>query len=179
MKHTYLALSLALVLAGCDHREPPKTAKEVSVNRYMGTWYELASLPTSFQRGCYCTKANYEWKDHWMQVTNTCLKGEKPGKLKKATAKAWPISDSLNTKFKMQFFKPFKGDYWILYVDKNYQHAIAGTPDYEHIWFLSRKPTTTVGEFLKLKAIAKAKGYGVDALIMTNQSCNKRKTKPE
>lgn len=38
---------------------PPKTVAKVDIEKYGGTWYEIASIPMFFQRGCVNTKATY------------------------------------------------------------------------------------------------------------------------
>jgi lipocalin len=38
---------------------PPKTVPKVDVTKYAGTWYEIASIPMFYQRGCVNTKAVY------------------------------------------------------------------------------------------------------------------------
>lgn len=38
---------------------PPKTVPNVDINKYGGTWYEIASIPLFWQRGCVNTKATY------------------------------------------------------------------------------------------------------------------------
>lgn len=56
------ALLAALLLAGCaSHGEapPPRTVAAVDLERYQGTWYELARLPMFFQRGCAQSEAHY------------------------------------------------------------------------------------------------------------------------
>ncbi len=91
-----------------------QTVKQVDLERYMGRWYEIASFPNWFQNDCYCTMAEYELKGDHVSVRNSCRKGSSQGKLDLATGKAYPVSGSNNSRLKVQFFWPFKGDYWIL-----------------------------------------------------------------
>jgi lipocalin len=42
---------------------PPTTVPFVDVIKYAGTWYEIASIPMIFQRGCTNTRAIYSLKD--------------------------------------------------------------------------------------------------------------------
>ena len=39
--------------------EPPKTVPHVDLERYMGTWYDITSIPFIFTRGCSKMTANY------------------------------------------------------------------------------------------------------------------------
>ena len=42
-----------------QHLPPPATAPHVDLNRYLGTWYEIAAFPQSFPKGCTGTTATY------------------------------------------------------------------------------------------------------------------------
>ncbi len=86
-----------------------------------------------------------------------------------ATAKAYP--DTTNSKLKVQFFWPFKGNYWILYVDNEYRYAVVGVPDRRYLWILSRTPTLPKSTYQQLVEIAQAQGYDVSRLRMTDQTC--------
>jgi len=53
-----------LFLAGCvgapEHIQP---VDEFELNRYLGTWYEIARLDHSFERGLEQVTANYSLRD--------------------------------------------------------------------------------------------------------------------
>ena len=46
-----------------------------------------------------------------------------------------------HAKLKVWFFWPFKGDYWIIDLDPDYQWAVVGVPSRKYLWILSRTPT--------------------------------------
>ena len=76
-------LAALLSLAACATstterlRLPPlQTVARVDLERYLGTWYEIASFPQSFQRGCTATTATYTLRtDGEIDVLNRCRKG--------------------------------------------------------------------------------------------------------
>ena len=37
-----------------------ETVESVDINKYMGQWYEVASIPTRFQKDCVGTNAIYK-----------------------------------------------------------------------------------------------------------------------
>ena len=41
-------------------------------------------------------------------------------------------------------------DYWILYVDPAYRHAVVGTPDRKRLWLLSRTPDIAPTDYERL-----------------------------
>jgi apolipoprotein D and lipocalin family protein len=139
----------------------------VDLERYMGKWYEIASFPTWFQRDCFCTTADYELRGDHVWVKNSCRKGSPGGDLDVATAKAFAVAGSNNSRLKVQFFWPFKGDYWIIALDDNYQYAMVGHPDREYLWVLSRTPEMPENAYLSFTEIAREKGYDVTKLRKT------------
>ena len=55
------------------HKDLPQTVDYVDLERYMGTWYEIAKYPNSFQRNCAQTKATYTLKANSVAVLNECI----------------------------------------------------------------------------------------------------------
>ena len=147
----------------------PATVARVDLARYTGKWYEIASKPMIFQRGCLGTTAEYTANaDGTIKVENTCRKAD--GNVAKAVGRAKIVPDSGNAKLKVNFFGPFWGDYWVLALDeKDYRYALIGGPDRKYLWILSRTPTMEPATYEKLTAIAKAQGYDLSDLTKTVQ----------
>ena len=92
-----------------------EVVSSVDIERYAGKWYEIASLPVSQQKGCYCTTAEYSIIDSTtIKVVNKCRKGSIEGEYDEAEGKAFVVEGSNNAKLRVQFFWPFRGDYWII-----------------------------------------------------------------
>src|SRR3546814_15382396 len=76
MRASVVALLCLMLLSGCaggGRAQPPETVGEVDLQRYQGTWYELARLPMFFQRNCIRSEANYQLQaDGSVAVTNRC-----------------------------------------------------------------------------------------------------------
>jgi|GEM_PF-1136667 len=59
---------------------PLQTVAKVDLSRYTGTWYEIASYPQRFQKGCTGTTATYTLRDDGeIGVVNRCRKGSLDG----------------------------------------------------------------------------------------------------
>jgi apolipoprotein D and lipocalin family protein len=144
-----------------------ETVARVDLERYMGKWVEIASFPAWFQRDCFCTTAEYELRGDHVSVKNSCRRGSSRGELDVATAKAFAIAGSNNSRLKVQFFWPFKGDYWIIALDDHYQYAMVGHPGKEYLWILSRTPEMPENVYLSLVETAREKGYDVTKLRKT------------
>lgn len=168
---SYLFISISYAVpspTNLSDQLPPATA-QVDLTQYAGKWYEIASVPTIFQKGCRCTTAEYKAMENYMAVKNTCVKNSSDIVTK--LAKAYPISGAHNTRFKIEFFKPFKHDYWIYYVSQNYQYAIVGTPNKKRVWLLARQPVISAQQYQLLKNKIAAEGFSLKHLKDTDQSC--------
>ena len=146
-----------------------ETVPYVDLEKYSGEWFEIASFPQSFQRGCTCTKATYSAnEDGTINVENTCNIPAK-GTTKTSKAKAFVEEGSGNAKLKVQFFWPFKGKYWIIDLAKDYSYAVVGHPNRNYLWILSRTPKMDDGTYQKLVTSVTEKGFDVSKLEKTIQ----------
>lgn len=137
-----------------------RKARKVNLDKYIeGKWYEIASFPAWFQKGCENTTATYTKKDNFVEVLNAC---NVKGKEKKAKGKAF-TTDKDNV-LKVQFFFPFKSDYIIEYVDIKYEYAVVGSSGKKFLWILSKKKPIDKDILDKLVKFAFKKGYEVSKL---------------
>jgi apolipoprotein D and lipocalin family protein len=164
-------LILVLLLTACmGVPENVKVVESVNASQYLGTWYEIARLDHSFERGLEKVTATYSAKDDGgIKVLNRGFNVKK-NEWKEAEGKAYfvdaPNADKTNTgKLKVSFFGPFYGAYNIIALDANYQHVMICGPDKTYLWILSRTPQ--LAEPIKQELVAKAKAYGfaTDTLI--------------
>ena len=162
-----------LVISGCQGI-PNKTSPElqvvahVDIERYLGKWYEIALYRNWFEKGCFRSTAFYEKLDNGqIKVTNRCRMYASDGELNEAIGKASIVDKRTNAKLKVQFFWPFKGDYWIIGLDEDYQYAIVSEPDRQYLWILSRSPTMDTQTLESLKENIREKGFDLNYLIST------------
>lgn len=118
-----------------------RTVPSVDLERYLGTWFEIASYPAWFQKNCTAVTAEYRRRnDGLIEVVNSCRKKTLDGKFKQSTGRAKIVDTESNAKLKVSFFGPFWGPYWIIDLDDNYQWAVVGVPSRKYLWILSRTP---------------------------------------
>jgi apolipoprotein D and lipocalin family protein len=91
------------------------------------------------------------------------------GKLKEAIGEASVGDIKTNSKLKVQFFWPCKGEYWIIHLDKDYQNAIVSEPNRQFLWILSRSSHLDPETLETLKSKLVDMGFNLDHLIMTPQ----------
>lgn len=164
-----LAAAGILFLSHQTNAQDLETVDYVDLEKYSGEWYEIASFPQSFQKGCTCTKATYTPnEDGTIQVENTCNLPEKE-KTKTATAKAFVEEGSGNAKLKVQFFWPFRGKYWIIDLADDYSYAVVGHPNRKYLWILSRTPEMDQTIYEGILKRVKEKGFDLTKLEKTIQ----------
>jgi apolipoprotein D and lipocalin family protein len=179
-RSTKIGLGLGAVLVGaaifssCTRTYAPlDTVGSVDLKKYQGRWYEIARLPQRFEKDCYAVFADYTiHPDGYVEVHNSCRKGSLTGEVKDANGKAFPVEGSNNSKLRVQFFWPFRGDYWVLKLDPENKHVLVGSPDRESMWILARTPQLDASIYKELVDYARDKGFPVDELEHTVQPCS-------
>lgn len=178
MRRHLTAPALLLLAAACAVPQPgpgtPATVAAVDLNRYAGTWYEIARFPTSFQdgRGIACTDviATYTARpDGRIGVRNRCRNAAAGGAEREATATAYAVEGSNGARLRVSFFWPFHGDYWVIGLDPGYRWAVVGDPERKYLWILSRTPAMRAEDHARAVAIARAQGFPVERLQPTPQ----------
>ncbi|HEG8332746.1 TPA: lipocalin family protein [Campylobacter coli] len=140
---------------------------DVNLEKYMGTWLEMARKPAFFQKSFVQSKAEYqleyEGSTPVVNIKNICVK--KDGEVSQVQGKAKVKSPrALSVKFSI-FMNLFnKTNYEILFIDTNYKVAVVGSPDKEYLWILSRK-IIDKKEIDKLLDIAKQKGFDISDIV--------------
>lgn len=164
----------ALLLHSSTHAYTPvQTVAHVDLNRYMGTWYEVASIPQSFQKACVSnTTAEYTMlAEGEVEVYNSCEKNN--GERKSATGRAKIVDTSTNAKLKVTFVKIIDwwyflgGSYWIIDLEANYNYAVVGDPTRKYAWILSRTPNITPDN-LKLASDALIRQQYDTCIVLTS-----------
>ena len=149
-----------------------QTVAAVDLQRYAGKWFEIASYPQRFQRGCNCTTAEYTLTNKgYVVVYNQCRKGSAQGKISSIKGRAFAVKGSNNAKLKVQFFWPFRGDYWIIDLADDYSYAVVGTQNRKYLWILCRKSSLDKKILDGILERIKNKGFDPAKLMFTNQDC--------
>jgi apolipoprotein D and lipocalin family protein len=165
-------LLAAVSLTGCT--AVPNGVQVVAgfeLDRYLGTWYEIARLDHSFERGMSNVTANYRMRDGGgVSVVNRGYNVAK-GKWQEATGKAYFVGESNLGQLKVSFFGPFYGGYNIIELDKdNYQYTLVAGPDRDYLWILSRTPELGNDVLSALVNKAEALNFPVDELIYVDHT---------
>jgi apolipoprotein D and lipocalin family protein len=173
MIKSIIALTLAIVFAGCvsgQKRNTMETVSNVELEKYMGTWYEIARFPHSFERDLVGVTATYRLKNNGnVEVINQGYKLTLDGKPSRAKAFAKIPNSNEPGRLKVYFFWPFGADYLILDLDNNYQWALVGSSSPNYLWILSRSPQMDSNLYNSIVSKAKLLGYNTEKLELVLQ----------
>lgn len=134
------ALAAMFFLTGCTAiPENVEPVKPFELDRYLGTWYEIARLDHSFERGLTNVTATYSMReDGGVRVINKGIDAQ--GKESLAEGKAYFTGDENTAALKVSFFGPFYGGYNVAKLDKDYTMSLVIGPSYDYAWILARTP---------------------------------------
>jgi len=164
-----LLLLLALFFTGCVKTpQDVKAVENFTLKPYLGTWYEVARLDHSFERGMEQISATYTLRDDGgVKVLNKGYLVEEK-RWKDAIGKAYFVEGSDMGYLKVSFFGPFYGSYIIMDTDYKTYSLISG-PDKSYLWILSRTPTLERKVEDRLIQKAQSLGFETDKLIFVKQ----------
>lgn len=166
-----MVLCLALLLAACTGMPPGVHPVDgFQLDRYLGTWYEIARLDHSFERGLTRVTAEYSRReDGGVRVLNRGFSME-TGEWKESEGKAYFVESPDLGYLKVSFFGPFYGSYVVFELDKDaYQYAFISGPDTSYLWLLARTPTVSDGVLEHFRERATELGFDTDAVILVDQ----------
>ena len=171
----FLSLTVLILLVACrtDSRRTLPTVATVDLERYLGKWYEVARLPTPFQKEDEKAIAEYFPKlDGSIEVRNTAIAPD--GEMRTASGTATVVPGSGNARLRVRFsgiasLVPVskQGNYWILALDPQYKFAMVGTPDRKYLWLLARDPDGTSGVVEGYLARAGKLGFPIEKVLRT------------
>jgi apolipoprotein D and lipocalin family protein len=169
---------LLLALAGCAATTterlglpPLRTVARVDLERYAGTWYEIAAFPQRFQKGCTASTATYALRaDGEVDVVNRCRDGAPDGPERTARGRARVVDRATNATLEVSFFRPFWGDYWVVDLGPAYEYAVVGHPGRDYLWILCRQPSMADQTFQEILGRLRGQGYDTSRLVRTRHA---------
>ena len=157
---------LSLLLAGCTGiPEGVRPVTGFQLDRYLGTWYEIARLDHSFERGLTDVSATYSRRaDGGVDVRNRGYDAAK-GEWKEALGRAYFLGSPEVGSLKVSFFGPFYGGYHVFALDPDYRWALVAGYAHDYLWILARERHLPADTLENLLARARQAGFVTDALI--------------
>jgi apolipoprotein D and lipocalin family protein len=170
-------LFISLSLTGCAGNQvlvgsslkPMPVVDYVDLDRFMGDWFVIATIPTFLERDAYNPIETYQRDNNGsIATTFTFNKGSLNGPTKIYRPRGFVKDKRTNAIWGMQFVWPIKADYRIVYLDDNYQQTIIGRNSRDYVWVMARTPTISKQDYSNLVTIVGSLGYDLDALKKAN-----------
>jgi apolipoprotein D and lipocalin family protein len=171
MKTTSM-ICVATLLAGCQSvaQLPLAQVEHVDLQRFMGDWYVIASIPTFIERNAYNAVESYQLDaDGSIATTFTFRAGGFDGKPRRYTPRGFVRDRNSNAVWGMQFVWPIKADYRIVHLTADYSVTVIGRTRRDYVWIMARTPQIEPAVYANLLQLIAAQGYDLTQLRQVPQ----------
>jgi apolipoprotein D and lipocalin family protein len=153
-------LTTAFMLLACTTGPPIHTVDSVDIERFMGDWYVIASIPTFIETEAYNAVESYRLaEDGTIETTFSFNKGAFDGERKVYRPRGFIQDKQSNAVWGMQFFWPFKAEYRIIYLTEDYSQTVIGRTKRDFVWIMARKPAMPEDDYTRILDFLRAQGY--------------------
>lgn len=159
-------LIMSSLLIACTHniKQPLPNAGEVNLERFMGSWYVIANIPTFIEEGAHNAIESYSMNDDGtIATTFTFNQDSFTGELKSYHPTGF-VSSTSNSIWGMQFIWPIKAEYVIAYLSEDYQQTIIARSARDYLWIMARTPQIDEEIYLDLVKRAAEMGYEIEKI---------------
>jgi apolipoprotein D and lipocalin family protein len=164
-------LGLAMLLTACGATLPPlKTVDHVDIKRFMGDWFVIACIPTSFETEVYNAIESYRLDANGtIATTFTFHKGAFDGPLKTYKPRGFIVDTTTNATWGMQFIWPVKAEYLITHLADDYSQTVISRNKRDYVWIMARTPEIPEEDYSRIVEMLAAQGYDTSKLIKIPQ----------
>lgn len=175
IRSTAASVILALTALGGCAVNPDKVtvpvAPEVDLQRFMGPWYVIASIPTAIEKGAHNAIESYALDtDGSIKTTFTFNKGAFDGPVKRYEPRGFVVPGTNNAIWGMRFVWPIKAEYVVSHVDSDYTETIIARSARDHVWIMARTPVVSKERYEALVTRVKDFGYDVGRIRKVPQA---------
>lgn len=151
-----------LFIQGCQTMPPIQTVENLDLERFMGSWYVVASIPTFFEKDVYNGIESYRLNDDGsVETTFSFNKGGFDGPLKTYHPRGFVRDKASNAVWDMQFVWPFKAEYRIVYLSDAYTQTVIGRTKRDYVWIMARDPSIPSDDYNRILQFLKSQGYDI------------------
>ena len=177
------SLTLLALLAGCASTPRPalEHVADFDLDRYLGTWHQVATIPAWFQDQCVGdARAVYALDPDdpgLVTVTNSCRVASGTTDVAEGRARfvGPPAEGQLEVTFLSLFghwIWPFPGGYVVVELDPDYRWVLVGHPSRDYAWILARDRTLPDATLARLQETLRSNGYDPCRLLLTEPGRN-------
>lgn len=158
-------LMIVFTISACTTGPPIHTVDAVDIEKFMGDWYVIASIPTFIEKEAYNAIESYRLaEDGTIETTFTFNKGAFEGPLKVYRPRGFIQDKQSNAVWGMQFFWPIKAEYRIIYLTEDYAQTVIGRTKRDYVWIMARQPAVPEEDYNRILDFIKAQGYDLSKL---------------
>jgi len=162
---------LSLLVQGCSTTQslPMPAVEQLDLERFMGDWFVVASIPTYFEKDAYNPVERYSLNaDGSVKTVFSYNKGDIAGPSKSMNAIGFIPDSEKPSIWEMQFVWPVRADYRVVYLSPDYEFTIVGRTKRDYLWIMSRQQPVPEDEFSLLMERAAELGYSLDKVRVSN-----------
>jgi len=166
-----LSILAAFLCAGCAAKQPPlETVPYVDLDRFMGDWYVIATIPTFIEKGAHNAVETYELNDDGTIATTFVFREDSfDGERKVYTPKGFVRNTETNAEWGMQFIWPVKADYRVVYLADDYSQTVIARNKRDYVWLMARTPEIPESDYAAIRTMIGDMGYDLDKLVKIPQ----------
>ena len=161
---------VAMFISACNNQSVSviKPVSYVNLNQFMGDWYVIACIPTIIETESYNAVESYQLKeDGSINTIFVYRKSGFDGVEKRYNPRGYVIENTGNAVWDMQFIWPFKSEYIIAYLNKDYSSTIIARNARDYVWIMARTPLIDDNRYNELTKTVANLGYDVRKLRKT------------
>jgi apolipoprotein D and lipocalin family protein len=135
------------------------------LNRYIGTWHEIAKYPNKVERNCIAEEVvlfALADKPNRFQMVASCRMRNESSDARNADGS---INRNGDGKLKLARIWPFSNKYWVFAVGPAYEWALVGDPNHKSLWILSRTMVLTPEVVAEIENKVAAEGFDSTKLV--------------
>lgn len=169
---TLIAIA-ALALAGCanvsKHR-PLQTVEHVDLNRFMGDWHVIGTIPWFVEKNNVGTMDIYKLRpDGRIDIRYAFHKRTLDAPRQEMKAVATVVNNKTNAEWAVQFLWPFKAPFLVIDLTPDYKSTIIGYPDRSLIWIMNREPVMSEKDYALALEKVRGQGYDISRIVKVPQ----------
>ena len=156
-----LACTFAITSATANaDPKPIKPVEHVDLDRFMGDWYVIATIPTWFEKEAYDAVETYALQaDGHVATSFRFRSGSFDGRGKTIHSTGFIEENSGNAVWGVQVFWPIKAQYIVAYLKEDYSQTIVARDARDYTWIMARTPTIPPADYESLLGRVQAMGY--------------------
>jgi apolipoprotein D and lipocalin family protein len=166
--------ALIAIAAGCQTMKPIYTVEKVDLERFMGDWYVIASIPTFIEKDAFNAIESYRLDDDGTVATTfTFNKGSYDGPVKEYNPRGFIRDQQSNAVWDMQFVWPFKAEYRIIFLSDDYTQTVIGRTKRDYVWIMARESAIPKDDYDKILNFIRDQDYDITNLRLVPHGSNR------